>query len=118
MSSILRYAGLTTASNGAPLSWNRAEIDGLPFRGPQAPMLREDEFYENTVTVADVKVRFFDMDKPQDLADYTQVMERAANQLYTVLFIQRFLNGTMKHYVEWAERYIEPRPRQSITPNG
>lgn len=71
-----------TAGNGrGPLSFARAHIDGMPFRGQPLP-LKEEEYEEFTEVVWDGKVRIFDMSKEEDRQDLQTVVDRIANGWY------------------------------------
>lgn len=108
-----------TQRNGKKLWWGRTDVDGLPFRGPTAPYMPEDEFQERVTRVRDFRNAFFDVTDAQQNRDFCQVMECCGNGWFELFFIERFWKGTSQHYVEWFEYYLEDGRRTPyLTPGA
>lgn len=105
-SSLVKFARQNQAGNGQPLNWGRADVDGLPYRGVPTPM-RDEEFDDRVVRVADYKNDFFDVKIEEQNKRFLEVMDRCANGWYELKFIERFHLGTNAHYLEWVEYYLE-----------
>ncbi len=96
-----------------PLHWQRAGIDGAPFRG-SVPMLREDEFESKTDRVYDARNGTFYTGDPTQNETYVKILDAAQNGWYSILYIDRWREpGDVNHhiYVEWVEAYIEAKER-------
>lgn len=106
MASSLLHFRHETESNGQPLHWHRADLDGVPYRG-QPPAYSEGEFEARTARVTDARNAFFDLHKPEQNQRYLEVVERCCSGWYRLLHLERFWRGTTCHYVEWVEYYIE-----------
>jgi hypothetical protein len=103
-----------------PLQWGRIEEDGLPFRGPSVPMLRNEEYEDRLVRVADAKNGTFFTGDPVQNRAYLQIMDRCANGWYRPIYVERWREpGIPQHYIylEWVELFMEDgspvRARQS-----
>lgn len=116
--SLLKYASRRNVGGGNKLHWDRADVDGLPFRGPAAPMLTESEYQEQTIRVADYKNGFFDVTDPAQNKKFLEVMECCANGWFYLYFIDRFWKESTKHYVEWIEYYMEDGRRTPYQASG
>lgn len=116
-SSLIKFANRTT-SDGRKLFWDRADLDGYPFRGAAAPMLTQDEWDEKVVRVADPRNGFFEVTESQQNAEFLHVLDGIANGWFQLIHIQRFVNETMKHYVEWVEFYLEDGTRTPFMSPG
>jgi hypothetical protein len=106
-SSLVKFSQSRKESGGRALNWGRVHVDGLPFRGDVDPLLREEEYEQRAVRVADFKNGFFDVENPEQNRLYNGVLECCANGWFKLAFIQRFWKGTTRHYVEWVEYYLE-----------
>ena len=115
MSSLLKYEDdeAKVRGNGrGRLSFNRAHLDGMPFRGPQA-FLREDEFDEYTETVNDGYVFLFDLSNTAHHAKLQEIVDAAANGWYRVMVMkEQFVSqpaGNLKVFVYcvWSEPHKE-----------
>ena len=113
--SLLKYqdnSDITQGNGRGPVSFARAHVDGLPFRG-SAPLLRENEYQEACETVYDVHVDILDISVPEQKARLQEILDRAANQWYRVLRqICKWTKtddnkDTVKVYIEWAELHRE-----------
>lgn len=105
MSSILQFRHVRE-KDAKPLWWGRADIDGLPFRG-SAPLLKEAELERASIQVAELQAKFFDMQDPEQMREYLGVMSACESGWFQLKFIERFHNGSSRHYVEWTENYME-----------
>lgn len=100
------------------LFWNRAEQDGLPFRGAYAPSMPEEEYEARVVRVADARNAFFDtLDATQNKL-YLDVIECVANGWFRLIHLERFWKGSTQHYVEWLEYYMEDGSRTPFSRNN
>lgn len=108
--SLIKFTSHKEGNGRGQLYWERASLDGLPFRGHQAPLLRNDEYEERVVRVADPKNgTFYTGDSVQN-EDYRKVMDGIANSWYKLVFIERWRADNDKHhhvYVEWLEYFLE-----------
>ena len=95
--------------NGQPkkVFFNRAGIDGIPFRGDAIPLMKEAEFEAKTVTVREFKHKFFDISNAEEAAEYDLVMSKIANGWFVLRYQSYFVNGSNRHYVEWLELFKE-----------
>jgi len=65
------------------LSFNRAHIDGMPFRGK--PMLLKEEEYERAAeTVKYGRVRVFDATNPEHAKELDTIIDAWANKWYMI----------------------------------
>ncbi len=115
MSSLLKYAESPEMLEGngrGRLSFNRAHIDGVPFRGPQA-FLREDEWDEYTETVNDGYVFMFDLTIEKHHRKLQQIIDASSNNWYKIhRMTEQFVSqpdGSVKVYVYcvWVEPHKE-----------
>lgn len=106
------------SADGRKIFWNRADRDNLPFRGNYAPIMGEEEFEQRVVRVADTKNGYFDTKDEAQNQQYLLVWDGILNGWYKGLFIQRFMDGTSVHYVEWTEYYLEDGSPTPYTTNG
>lgn len=103
---------VVTGNGRGPLSFSRAHIDGMPFRGQPVP-LREEEFEEFTEVVWDGKVKVFDTSDPDDMAQLQLVVDRIANGWYRGMKeTERWVDnpdGTARLliFMAWAEPHRE-----------
>jgi hypothetical protein len=109
-SSLVKFSN-RTHSAGQRLWWGRSSVDGLPFRGPTAPVLPEDEYEARVVKVSDFRNAFFDVTVPRENKLFCDVMECCGNGWFQLFYLERFWRGTTKHYVEWFEYYLEDGTR-------
>lgn len=116
MSSFLKYQDRnkdTPQGNGrGPLSFRRAHIDGMPFRG-SAAMMREDEYEEFTETVNDGYVFLFDLANTEHKQKLDEIIDASTNNWYKIHRMkEEFVHqpdGSLRVfvYVVWAEPYRE-----------
>jgi hypothetical protein len=108
--SLVKFTDRSDGNGRGKLFWGRAAIDGLPFRGNQAPNLRADEFDERVVRVADPRNGTFYTGDPEENTAYLKVMDGITNGWFHMLFVERWREeGDKRHYVylEWVEYYLE-----------
>ncbi len=117
MASLQKFFG-RRESNGQQLYWNRAGLDGAPFRGAQPPLLTEDEYDQRVVRVVDVQAEFFDVRDAAQKKAYLEVLDGAANGWFRILYRKMFVKRQPVHYVEWAEFYLEDgSPARAVPSN-
>jgi hypothetical protein len=113
--SFLKYqdAKEVVEGNGrGPLSFSRAHLDGMPFRGTPA-MLKEEEHQEFCETVHDAHVDIFDVGDPKQKKELTLIVDRAANGWYKILRMSEQWGknkdglDTVKVYIIWTEPHKE-----------
>ena len=116
-SSLFRFSN-QRSSNGKKLYWSRAEVDGVPFRGGYAPLIPEAEYDNRVCRVSDTQNGFFDVTNRHENDKYLDVINRCLAGWYRLLHLERFWQGTSKHYVEWAEYYMEDGGKTPFTTSG
>lgn len=108
---------LHNGGNGrGQLFWQRAGVDGAPFRGHHAPLLRDEEFEELTETVVDGRVKIFDLSDANDRAEYEDVLDKACNGWYRILLrVPQWVEAKLTWFVycEWAVRVKELSPARA-----
>lgn len=62
-----------------PLNFNRAHLDGMPYRGPVLPLLREEEYEEYTDVVEDAGCATFDLSNEEHCQRWAKIMDQAVN---------------------------------------
>lgn len=117
-SPLIKFANRTRSGDGRSLYWDRAAIDGLPYRGEAPPMLTEDEYEARAVRIADAQNGYFDTLNPEENKVYLAIVEACCNGWFQCLHIERFWQGTTKHYVEWTEYYMEDGTRAPYRNNS
>lgn len=109
-SSLIRFMDHKGEANGngrGPLHWNRAHIDGAPFRGSN-PFLTEEEYETQTARVGDAHNRTFDLTNPEENKAYLDVLNMIVNTWAKLIFVERFITSEKKEvYIEWIQWYIE-----------
>ena len=99
------------------LSFSRADVDGMPWRG-EAPPLREEEIAALAEVVHETFVREFNLSDPAQLAAWQEVYNRIINGLYRCTCVIRERvpqpDGTrpMVIYVEYTEPAMEVPPEK------
>jgi len=108
--SLVKFTNRRDGNGRGQLFWSRADVDGLPFRGTQAPLYRDEEYENRVVRVADSKNgTFFTGDKAQN-KDYLRVMDGITNNWFQLVFIDRWrVEDDTNHYIymEWVEYFME-----------
>lgn len=100
------YRDEIQTEDGRPQHWGRVDLDGVPFVG-EPPLCREDEYAARTALVGHYKSQFFEANDPEQRKQFSAVMERCYNNLYHLQCVERFVNGSNQHYVEWVEQRMQ-----------
>ena len=121
-SSLVKFSN-RTKSAGRNLYWNRADIDGLPFRGPAPPIMPEEEYEHRAVRISDFRNGFFDVTNATENKLYCDVMECCFNGWFRLYYQEKFWTSpegyrTTKHYLEWVEYYMEDGSRAPFVTSG
>lgn len=117
---LVKFTSRKDGNGRGQLYWERADIDGLPFRGEQPPLFRNEEYEERVVRVADPKNGTFYTGDPEQNAAYLKIMDGIANSWYRLVFIERWRDEGDNHhriYVEWLEYFLEDGKPMPYTPN-
>lgn len=110
--SLLKYVEQKKSQDGASLHWSRAIIDGVPFKGMTAP-LKEEEYEASTIRSCDARNGTFYTGNPEQNALYLEVLDKAANNWWQIVHIDRYRKEGDEYlyiYVEWLEHYRQLRP--------
>ena len=109
--SLVKYMNQTDGGNGQNLYWHRASQDGAPFRGPTAPVLKEEEYQQQVVRIGDPQVEIFDTTDPEQRKKYQEVLAKVVNGGWgQVLFIERKFIPELKGwrvYLEWVQWFMQ-----------
>jgi hypothetical protein len=95
------------------LSFNRADLDGAPFRGRNHPLLKDDEYEDMAERVYDAGVEIFDMSDDEDKAKYQEIIDRIRNGWYELIYRRiDFIEEERRYvaYIEWASKHMELPP--------
>lgn len=112
--SLVKY--LQNSISHGDFHFGRAELDGLPFKGNPA-LLKQDEVEERLVSACDAKNGTFSTGDPEQNARYLEILDKACNGWYKILFVDRWREPGDKHYhvyVEWVENYVMDRATRPI----
>lgn len=113
--SLLKYVQdrtITSGNSRGAVSFSRAHIDGVPFRGSGA-MLRNEEYEEFTEVVQDGHVEVFDLSNPDHKQKLEEIIDAAANCWYSIWKMQDHAvvqpSGELKIFVYcvWTQPYRE-----------
>ena len=110
--SLFKHFGEQGDEHRGNLFWSNA-LNGIPFRGPYAPTLNQEEIETQVNVTFDFKSDFFDMTKEVQLKKYQWVMDRIVNRWFMLHHVERhFLPAekTVIVYLEWSQRYGELNP--------
>lgn len=69
---------------GNPVSWDRADIDGVPFRG-RMPLMSPEEFDQKVEREVDGHVQAFRLWLPEEKEACESVLDRIANRWYVLI---------------------------------
>lgn len=101
------------AGNGrGAVSFNRAHLDGVPWRGPSYP-LKEEEYYDYTEEVLDFDVGVFDVRDPEEYKQLKIILDKAANNWFRIAdYDKQWVEKpsgekTVLVYIMWVEPYRE-----------
>jgi len=112
MSLFKHFGEQDNTEHGGRLFWSGA-LGGLPFRGPYAPTLNQDEVETQVSTSFDFKSDVFDLADEEQRKRYVWVMDRIVNRWFVLHHIERQLIAAEKRaivYLEWSQRYGELNP--------
>jgi hypothetical protein len=110
--SLLKHFGEQGDEHQGRLFWSDA-LGGLPFRGPFAPTLSQDEIETQVGVTFDFHAETFDLADEQQKQKYIWVMDRIVNRWFCLHHIERRLiaeKNTTIVYLEWSQRYGELSP--------
>lgn len=109
MSSLVKFYHQRSDDRARPLWWGRADVDGAPFRGEPPPPIPEAEYDRRVVRVRDFRWGKFYLHSDADMARYADVCDRAVNQWFTIVSLERFRRDEHGeyHYVEWVMYHME-----------
>jgi hypothetical protein len=114
--SLVKFLSNTDGNGRGKLFWGRADVDGAPYRGFNAPHYTDEEFEDKTVRVADPHNGIFHTWIPEENKAYLEVNDKILNgwamRLYEDIWREKVkINGTIRqwpvHYIVWAEYYLE-----------
>ena len=105
--SLFKFFGEQGEGHGGRLFWSVA-LGGLPFRGPQAPLLTRDEVEQLVEIHHDYHVQEFDLRDEEQRRHYIRVMERVVNGWYVLH--KSMEPSPMTRILEWTQRYGELAP--------
>lgn len=108
--SLVKFSNRRDGNGRGNVYWERSSIDGLPFRGQTAPLLREEEFEDRLVRVSDFKNQTFDTGNTEQNAEYCRIMDGVANNWFQLVHIERYRkpdDNKFFIYVEWIEPFLE-----------
>lgn len=101
-------------AGGKPVSWDRAHVDGVPFRGTM-PLMKESEYQDRVEREVDGHVKAFRLWDEKEKAECEAVLDAIANRWY--ILIDRDKQYVAEHnnwvvLLMWAEPYntIPDRP--------
>ena len=118
---LLKYFGEhggTDSEHNERLHWP-GTLDGFPFRGTASPNLKQEEIEELPLSL-DFHCQTFELWKDEDRRVYVDIRDRAANQWYQIVFIDRQFDkdhGNWRVYVEWNQISGELPEGKSPTTN-
>lgn len=104
-----KYYGEQDPRHGGTLHWNTAHLYGVPFRGDNPPTTLKPHEIEQLQPIGESHVAFFSLAIDEQLGYYEWIRDRAANGLFRIEFIQRFINPSTAQvsvYVEWTQYYV------------
>lgn len=107
-------------SNGNQILWGRMELDGVPFRGREAPLLKSEEWDRRTTEVRDFGYGTFnteDLEQQHFGRSYLQIMEAAfagwlkLTEKQTIWMDSEDSGRKVMHvYLEWVVPFRELLP--------
>ena len=120
MSSFLKFQGQQDTSGRGDIHWHRASRDGAPYRGPAAPLMREEEFQDSAEKVWDSKFGTFDTSDPDEIhhgRTYQNILDGIKANWFQLLGQRQYQWGKSKSgrpvmyvFIEWGEPYLELPP--------
>lgn len=105
---MIKYIDELEDETGQSRFWGRLDVDGLPFRGPNAPMLKSEEYEDHLERVNDAKVNIFVLNDPEQRKEYADILDRISNGWYSCLLRRvDIIEGKHVAYIEWTVRHVE-----------
>lgn len=113
--SFLKYqedASLRAGNGRGPISFTRAHLDGVPWRGPSYP-LKEEEYWDYTEEVLDFDVGVYDVRNQTEYRQLKMILDRAANGWFRIMdYDKQWVTkdtgeSTVLVYIMWVEPYRE-----------
>jgi len=109
---ILKYFGErggTDSAHGGQLHWP-GTTSGFPFRGTSVPPTLTSDETEEIPLAFDFHCKMFELWNEDELKEYRQIRDRAANGWYQLVHIERLYDeehGSWRVYLEWNQIYGE-----------
>ena len=116
--SLAKYRDLIKESNGQPVYFGRAHLDGAPFRGQVSP-LRDEEFNSQKELEYETHARVFRLWVDEDMKAYQQVLDKVANRVCRLWYRQHLPVPDQQSFVvlvEWSDRFITLNPLRNNRP--
>jgi len=123
--SFLKFQGKQNGQDRGNIHWQRASRDGAPFRGSNAPIIREEEFEEFAERVWDSKYGTFDTSNPDERhcgRTYQEILDGIKIDWFQLLGERQYQWGKNKDgrpvmyvFIEWGEPYLELPPDKART---
>jgi hypothetical protein len=110
--SLMKHFGEQGDAHQGNLFWSQA-LNGLPFRGGNAPILNQQELDTQVSVNFDFHSEFFDISQPEAHDKFNWVMDRIVNKWFCLHYIERKVVAESKTtliYLEWSQRYGELSP--------
>lgn len=121
MSSLIKFMNQVDGGERGRLHWNRADVDGAPYRGHFPITGTAEELEQRLTRVSDSHNRIFDTSDPRENKEYMAVMDKITNGWAQCLHrhhehLVEKIKGTdgivrtrlrVIIYVEWSEYYME-----------
>ena len=113
----VKFQGLGEMGGGSPFAWGRADIDQAPYRGPQLPLLKNEEAESLLERAVDCFHGTFDTSLPdQRIYGHTlqEIIDRKGNGWYTIRSWNEHWGEkagipTMFVFVVWEYPYMAPK---------
>lgn len=105
-------------NDNGQLYFNRRLLGNIPFRGNGLPALKQDE-YDELETLAEGRVRVFDLSDPNQLTEYETIVHRIVSGAYAKVYQERNWVPEKQNYVvllEYAElvKVLPPHLKDAI----
>lgn len=104
MSGLLKYfgdRGGESSTHGAPLHWP-GTVDGYPFRGNSAPLMKKEELADVPLT-RDFKSKMFHLWIPEEKAEFDAIKDRIESGWFRQRKREDHWIADKMHYVVWLE---------------
>lgn len=111
----------TNRSTERKVFWNRADVDGAPYRGINPPLLTDEEYAQRVKRVYEPKNATFYTGDPTQNAAYVEVLRKIFNSWAKLIWIDRWREPGQQFYtvaIEWCEFYMEDNTPIQDQPTG